>query len=131
MPSTFLSVWWRKLILANYAVGKNLLLPYIPYKTELNIFNNTCYVSLVGFMFLKTKVKGFKIPFHGNFEEVNLRFYDWYNDNGVWKRGAVFIKEFVPKPVITFVANTIYDEHYQILPIKHVWEETKEALTVE
>ena len=97
----------------------------------MNIFNNTCYVSLVGFIFLKTKVKGFKIPFHGNFEEANLRFYDWYNDNGVWKRGAVFIKEFVPKPVITFVANTIYDEHYKTLPIKHVWEETKEALTVE
>ena len=75
MPSTFLSAQWRKLILANYAVGKNLLLPYILYKTELDIFNNTCYASLVGFMFLKTKVKGFKIPFHGNFEEANLRFY--------------------------------------------------------
>ncbi|MDX2173047.1 MAG: DUF2071 domain-containing protein [Bacteroidota bacterium] len=131
MASTFLKAEWRKLILANYSVDKSLLLPHVPYKTELDSFNEICYVSLVGFMFLNTCVKGIKIPFHSNFEEVNLRFYVRYKDNGEWKRGAVFIKEIVPKAAITFVANTIYGEHYQTLAMKHTWEQTKDNLTIE
>lgn len=107
--------------MANYAIDPKLLAPYLPYKTELDLWNGTCYVSLVGFMFLETKIKGFKIPFHVNFEEVNLRFYVRYFDNGEWKRGTVFIKEIVPKYALSLVANTIYKEHYETLPMQHQW----------
>jgi uncharacterized protein len=130
MSKTFLTAEWRKLAMANYAVDKKLLLPFLPYKTELDLFNNTCYVSLVGFMFLNTRVLGCKIPFHINFEEVNLRFYVRYNDAGEWKRGTVFISEIVPKPAIALVANNIYKEHYQALPMHHSWETKEEALVV-
>ena len=64
MTKTFLKAEWRKLVMANYKIDPKLLLPYLPLKTELDLWNNTCYVSLVGFMFLNTKVKGFKIPCH-------------------------------------------------------------------
>jgi hypothetical protein len=66
---------------------------------------------------------GIKVPFHINFEEVNLRFYVKRFENNTWKRGAVFIKEIVSKPALTFVANTLYNEHYQTLPMRHHWEE--------
>ena len=82
-------------------------------------------------MFLDTKVKGFKIPFHVNFEEVNLRFYVRYNHRGEWKRGVVFIKELVPKPALTFIANTIYKENYETLSMKHSWDSLPESLAVE
>jgi len=83
----------------------------------------------VGFMFLNTKLKGFKIPFHVNFEEVNLRFYAGKEVDGKWRRGVVFIKEIVPKPAITFVANTVYKENYATMPMKHQWlEENKQLL---
>ncbi len=127
---TFLQAEWRKLAMANYEVEAKILEPYLPYKTEIDLWNNTCYVSLVGFMFLNTKVLGVKIPFHINFEEVNLRFYVRYNDKGEWKRGVVFVKEIVPKPALTFVANTIYDENYETMPMRHVWE-GNESLVVE
>jgi hypothetical protein len=39
-----------------------------------------------------------------------------------WKRGVVFIREFVPKPALTFVANTIYGENYATVPMRHRWE---------
>ena len=130
MSSTFLSAEWRKLAIANYAVDHKILLKHLPAKTEIDLWNNTCYVSLVGFMFLNTKIKGLKIPFHSNFEEVNLRFYVRYNDNGNWKRGGVFIKEFVPKPALTFVANTVYKENYETLPMKHSWETAGSYLKV-
>ena len=97
-------------------------MPYLPAKTELDVWNDTIYVSLVGFMFVNTKVLGLKIPVHTNFEEVNLRFYVRHKDGNEWKRGVVFIKEIVPRHAITFVANTLYKEHYQTLPMRHLWE---------
>ena len=109
--------------MANYAVDPLVLAPHVPHGTELDLWNNTCYVSLVGFMFLNTKVKGFSIPFHVNFEEVNLRFYVRYQDNGEWKRGVVFIKEIVPKYLLTFVANTVYHENYETLSMSHSWQD--------
>lgn len=116
--------------MANYAVDPALLLPFLPDKTELDTWKGTCYVSLVGFMFLQTRLMGVKIPFHTNFEEVNLRFYVRYKHQGVWRRGVVFIKELVPKFAITWVANTLYGEHYQTLRMSHNWEQTAEHLDV-
>ncbi|HEX2682370.1 MAG TPA: DUF2071 domain-containing protein, partial [Ferruginibacter sp.] len=106
MSTAFLTARWERLIMANYMVDAGILKPYLPYKTELDYFKGKVFVSLVGFMFNNTRLMGFRIPFHVNFEEVNLRFYVRYNDNGEWKRGTVFIKEIVPKPAISFIANT-------------------------
>jgi uncharacterized protein YqjF (DUF2071 family) len=105
--------------MANYAIDPDILKSYLPEHTELDLRNGTCYVSLVGFMFLDTRIKGLKIPFHTDFEEVNLRFYVRFKDAGEWKRGTVFIKEVVPKPAIAFVANTIYGEKYEARKMRH------------
>lgn len=131
MATTFLKAEWRKLAMANYEVDKKLLEKYLPAKTEIDLWNDVCYVSLVGFMFNNTKVMGLKIPFHINFQEVNLRFYVKYKDGQEWKRGVVFIKEIVPKHALTFVANTIYKENYQTIPMKHSWTVVENELSVE
>lgn len=117
---SFIKAQWENLALINYEVDAKILEKYIPKGTEIECWNNTCYVSLVGFIFKNTKILGLKIPFHINFEEVNLRFYVKRLENGEWKRGVVFIKEFVPKPAITFIAKNFYKEHYQTLPMKHL-----------
>jgi len=122
MPSSFLTAQWKKLILANYAIDPEVLKPYLPAHTELDFWNDTCYVSVVGFLFDAMKIKGISVPGHTSFPEVNLRFYVRYQENGEWKRGAVFIKELVPKTMISFVANTFYGEKYQTLPMRHQWD---------
>ncbi len=122
MPKTFLQAEWRKLAMANYAVSPEILEPYLPNKTEIDLWNGTCYISLVGFMFQNTRVKGLRIPFHTDFEEVNLRFYVRFHDNMEWKRGVVFVKEIVPKRALTWVANTVYGENYETIPMSHTWE---------
>jgi len=127
----FLTAEWRKLALAQYAVDREILLKYLPPNTELDDWQGKYYVSLVGFMFIDVKLRGLNIPFHTNFEEVNLRFYVRYKDGEEWKRGVVFIKEIVPLPAITFVANTIYKENYQTLPMNHVWIEQEHQLEVD
>lgn len=119
MKSHFLRAEWNNLIMANYVVPKELLLPFIPVKTELDFFDGKTFVSLVGFMFLNTRILGFRIPQHINFEEVNLRFYVKYNDHGNWKRGTVFIKEIVPRFAISFFANFLYGENYSTMKMKH------------
>lgn len=129
--ANFLKAEWRKLAMFNYAVDPAILQPLVPPHTQLDFWNNTCYVSLVGFMFLNTKVKGIKIPFHINFEEVNLRFYVRYNDpKAGLKRGVVFIKEIVPKGMISWVANTLYRENYITLPMQHSWNISPEELNI-
>lgn len=118
----FLTAEWRKLIMANYEIDPNVLKKYLPAKTELDTWNNKHYISLVGFMFLNTRLKGIPIPFHSNFPEVNLRFYVRYKSGNDWKRGVVFINEFVPKFAISFVANNLFKEKYVTYPMKHTWE---------
>src|SRR6266849_6245606 len=71
----FLTAEWRNLAMLNYEVDAGLLLPFVPVGTELDDWNGKVFVSLVGFRFLKTKVFRLTIPFHSNFEEVNLRLY--------------------------------------------------------
>lgn len=116
MKGVFLKAAWTNLIMANYEVPQELLLPYLPKHTELDLYEGKCYVSLVGFLFENTKMLGMKIPFHVNFEEINLRFYIRRELEHEWRRGVVFIKEIVSKPAITIVANTIYNENYCTLP---------------
>jgi len=127
---SFINAEWRKLAIANYVIDPEILRKYVPAGTEIDLWKDKCYVSLIGFMFLNTKLLGIKIPFHTNFEEVNLRFYVKRWENNTWKRGVVFIKEIVPKPALTFIANTIYKEHYETLPMMHNWEENNLNRTV-
>jgi len=117
--------------MANYEVDPALLEKYIPKHTETDLWNGKCYVSLVGFMFVNTKVRGVKIPFHINFEEVNLRFYVKHKGAEGWKRGVVFVREIVPRRALTLVANALYGENYVTMPMKHTWRERPDMLSVE
>jgi len=114
--------------MANYIVDPAILIPWLPHRTELDSYNGNVYVSLVGFMFANTKLLGMRIPFHANFEEVNLRFYVRYNDNGEWKRGTVFIREIVPKRAISFIANKVYHENYCTRRMSHFCKPADEVI---
>lgn len=120
------------LTMASYAIDPALLEPYLPAYTELDLWQGRCYVSLVGFLFADTRLKGLSVPFHKTFEEVNLRFYVRRRTaDGGWRRGVVFISEIVPKPALAFVANLVYKEHYRRMPMKHSWHTTGETMTIQ
>ncbi len=109
----------------NYEVDPSLLNRHVPSCTSLDSFKGKTYVSLVGFRFCRTKLLGrFPIPFHTNFDEVNLRFYVRRKEgsdgrSSEARRGVVFIAEAVPRRAIALTARLLYDENYKCLPMKH------------
>jgi uncharacterized protein YqjF (DUF2071 family) len=115
----FLTAEWKNLVMLNYEVDRRVLQRFVPSGTELDLWNGKLFISLVGFRFLKTKVFGFSIPFHRNFEEVNLRFYVRRYTRDEVRRGVVFIREIVPRWAIATVARTFYNENYAAMPMKH------------
>ena len=110
--NVFLTAEWKYLAMVNYLIDPKILVPHLPNGTELDKYNGNHFVSLVGFRFLNTRLKGIPIPFHTNFEEINLRFYVKRKSEGQWRRGVVFVKEIVPKKMIALVANNLFNENY-------------------
>lgn len=107
------------LAMLNYAIEPHLLADLVPAGTELDQFGGHTYVSLVGFRFLHTRIRGIWIPFHSDFDEVNLRFYVRRSAGGEVRRGVVFVREIVPRYAIAKVAQLAYGERYLALPMRH------------
>jgi uncharacterized protein len=124
----FLTAEWRWLAMLNYEIQPALLASFVPAGTELDFWEDKTFVSLVGFYFRDARIGGFPIPFHRNFEEVNLRFYVRHQADGEWRRGGVFIKELVPRKAIALVARKFYNENYAALPMWHRIEKFHEEI---
>ena len=125
--NVFLTAEWRDLLLLNYEVEPELLRRYVPRGTELDCFQGKTYVSLVGFRFLATRLRGkLAIPFHTDFAEINLRFYVRREMQGEIRRGVVFIAEIVPRLAIAATARLLYGENYVSRTMKYwIDRETK------
>lgn len=109
----------------NYPVDRSLLESRVPKGTMLDTYKGVAYVSVVGFLFLRARILGVPVPWHQDFEEVNLRFYVRRFAGDDWRRGVVFIREIVPKAAIAAVARAVYNERYTARPMRHAltWRE--------
>jgi uncharacterized protein YqjF (DUF2071 family) len=105
----FLTARWCNLILANYPVADDLLLPLLPPGTELDRRDGSAWCSLVGFQFLDTRVLRVGWPGFRHFPEWNLRFYVTHHG----RRGVCFVREFVPRWLVATLARVIYNEPYR------------------
>jgi uncharacterized protein YqjF (DUF2071 family) len=115
----FLTAEWRDLAMLNYEVDGAMLRDLVPRGTELDAWNGRTFVSIVGFRFLDTRVRGVAIPGHRDFEELNLRFYVRRKADDGWRRGVVFVKEIVPRRAIAWIARALYNENYFAVPMRH------------
>jgi uncharacterized protein YqjF (DUF2071 family) len=115
----------------NFVVDPKIVAPLIPPGTEIDFENGDTFLSVVGFLFLDTRLLGLPIPLHRDFEEVNLRFYVRKKSAETWRRGVVFVRELVPRRAIALVARTFYGENYVALPMKHQIDHVDLKLSVE
>lgn len=118
-PRPFLTARWEWLVMLNYVIDPAILARRVPAGTELDTWNGRCLVSMVGFLFLDTRLLGLPVPLHRRFEEVNLRFYVRREAGGELRRGVVFVKEIVPMPAVAWTARLAYNENYVALPMAH------------
>ena len=117
--TTFLTAEWRQLAMLNWRVDAGILAPLIPRGTELDEHGGSTWVSVVGFLFLRTRVLGLPVPGHTDFEEVNLRLYVRRTVGGETRRGVVFVREMVPRIMIAQTAYWWFHEPYLTRSMRH------------
>ena len=115
----------------NFVVDPKVVEPLVPPGTEIDFENGETFLSVVGFLFLDTRLLGLPIPLHRDFEEVNLRFYVRKKSADTWRRGVVFVRELVPRRAIATVARVFYGENYVAVPMKHQIDHADLTLAVE
>jgi uncharacterized protein len=126
----FLTAQWRCLAMVNFEIDPAVLRPFVPVGTKLDCWQGRAFVSVVGFLFVDTRVWGCPIPYHRDFEEVNLRFYVRRRADEGWRRAVVFVKEIVPRAAIAMSARWLYGENYVALPMRHHVEDGPGTRTV-
>ena len=124
MASSFLTATWRHLVLLNWRVDEDLLVPHLPSGVELDRWDGDCWASLVGFQFLHMSVKGVPAFGYRDFPEINLRFYVKRQVNGETRRGVVFIREITPHLMVGWVARALYNEPYITMPMRQSVDES-------
>lgn len=117
--SPFLTSAWKNLVALTWEVDQRVLDGLVPAGVELDRFDGRALVSLVGFLFLDTRVLGVPLPFQQRFEEVNLRFYVRRRAPEGWRHGVVFVQEVVPRWPIALGARWFFNEPYRRMPMRH------------
>lgn len=113
MSNPFLTAHWKNLLNLTYRVPPKLLESHCPAGVELEVQDGSSFVSVVGFDFMDTRVWGIRWPGYRNFPELNLRYY--VRCNG--EPAVVFIREFVPRRFIAWMARRLYNEPYERAPM--------------
>jgi uncharacterized protein YqjF (DUF2071 family) len=113
--------------IVSYAVPPELLSRHVPHGLTLETRDGHAFVSLVAFDFDEVRVRGIPIPGYRSFPEVNLRYYVRCGRD----RGVVFIREFVPKRMVAWIAKAVYNEPYEALRMTSDVHRVSEGLTVE
>lgn len=116
----FLTAQWRNLVMLHWEVDPTLVIDLVPVGTTLDFWQGKTYVGLVGFQFLDTKVLGAPVPFHQDFEEVNLRFYVRRVEGDEVRAGVVFVCECVPRQLVGGMARLLYREPFMVTPMRSV-----------
>ena len=126
-PWPFLTARWTNVLLATFVVPPDLLTPQLPRGLELDTRDGQAFASLVCFDFLDTRVAGIPWPGFRNFPELNLRFYVRRGE----ERGVVFVREFVPRTFVAWMARTLYNEPYVAARMQSSIVDEPESIQVE
>jgi uncharacterized protein YqjF (DUF2071 family) len=123
----FLTARWSNLAILTYEVPPALLEPHLPAGLELDRRGGAAFASIVAFDFLDARMWGVAWPGFRTFPDINLRFYVRRGE----QRGVVFIREFVPRPAVAWLARAVYNEPFLIAPIESgVLDEASAIVTV-
>lgn len=125
----FMTAKWTNVVMVNFLVPPDLLQPHVPPGSALDTPDgqpDLHLLSIVALRFRDTRVRGVKIPTAQDFAELNLRLYVRQGE----KRAAVFLREFVPAPLIIIGARLFYRQPYFLARITHRVTTQDSSITV-
>lgn len=106
---------WNNVLFLHWKVPFEYLRKSVPQKLNIDIFNGSCYVSLLAFTMQKIRPRYLpSISFISDFEEINLR---TYVNNGN-KPGVYFLNIEGGKSLSVFVAKLLSGLPYEKADIK-------------
>jgi uncharacterized protein YqjF (DUF2071 family) len=132
----FLTASWTELVMLNFEVPGDVIAELCPPGTEPDYFEGKAYASVVGFMFRDARFFGLGLPWHRQFEEVNLRYYVRREAGNTVRReagdtvrrGVVFVREIAPRPLVAATARWLYNESYVTRWMRHDLQRSGGAL---
>jgi uncharacterized protein YqjF (DUF2071 family) len=101
----------------NYAVDPEILSPWVPPDTVVDLYRGSAWLSLVGLVFRNTRVLGIQAPYQQNYPQLNLRFCVRRRVGHRWRRGIVFLKQLAPSSSLALAARWLYNERYSAVAI--------------
>lgn len=118
MSLSLLSGTWSDITAFNYAVDPFALRPFVPSGTELDLFEDEAYLSVVALCFGQPHWLGvIPLPFR-RFPMVTFRFYVKRRmPDGTIQRGTVFLKEFTPLTSVLTFARLMGKRDLQRAPV--------------
>ena len=114
----FLRAEWRCLAVLSYRAEESYLTQYLPAGIELDTWEGSPILSIVGFTFQKANILGVPALGHRFFPELNLRFYVRRKVGDEIRKGVVFIKEICPKRLVSLTASLLYNEDFTTCPMR-------------
>ena len=124
----FLTAQWRSLVMLNFETPSYVLRPHLPAGVELDTYHGRSLVSIVAFHFLDARLGGWRVPGHQHFVEVNLRAYVRRTlADGTVRRGVTFLKEIVPRWLVSTIANCCFGQSFLTRPMRSRLDLSNEA----
>lgn len=121
---------WQNPLLFSWPVADAALDPWLPPGLELDRWEGSAYVSLVGLRFDNVRVFGVPAPRRA-YDEINLRFYvRRVAGDGDGRPGVVFVRQLVPHWLTALAARVMYGEPFETAPTGHEFSGCGAAGTV-
>ncbi len=110
---------WQNPLLFSWPVADAALDTLLPPGLELDRWEDSAYVSLVGLRFDNVRVFGVPAPRRA-YDEINLRFYVRRRSGDRDGRpGVVFVRQLVPHRLTALAARVMYREPFETAPTGH------------
>ncbi len=105
----FLTARWSQLCLVNFEVNPTWLESFVPAGLQLEVVDESAFVSLAALHFREVRVLGVSWPGYRSFPQLTLRFQVRSQE----RRGVTTVRDFAPSKLPCWVARQLYGQPYK------------------
>jgi uncharacterized protein YqjF (DUF2071 family) len=108
---------WSDLVLLTYELPEGVARRHLPHSSlDADQWQRKTHATVVALHFGTVRLAGVGVPGTGDFPQLNLRIPVKRGDEA----GLVFIREFVPSPIVASFARLFLRQPYRTLPIRRI-----------